>query len=236
MPCENYREALIEAAAEHSALPGELRAHLDVCPSCRATFTEEQQLFTAIDTGLHVTANAEVPTSLLPRVRSRLNEQRFASRLWVPISATITAVAVIVMIAIIRGADRVSPEKTPSVSSVASNTPPERVPVLPDETSLSASSNRAAGRETTQQARHASVTRRAIDAAVLVPSGQKEAVDALLVELERGTVKGSTLVADKIGQPLEDLQVLPLAIPPIEIKPLANASEESSTEKRESTR
>jgi hypothetical protein len=49
-------------------------------------------------------------------------------------------------------------------------------------------------------------------------------------------VKGSTLVADKIGQPLEGLQVVPLAIDPIEIKPLAEPSEESSSEKNEPTR
>ena len=80
MPCENYREALTEAAAADAVPSGELRSHLDACASCRVAFTEEQQLFAAIDTGVRASANAEVPASLLPRVRVQLNEQSVPER------------------------------------------------------------------------------------------------------------------------------------------------------------
>src|SRR5260370_12377511 len=73
MPCKHYKEALIEAAASGAEPQGELRAHLDACLDCRAAFKQEQSLFASIDAGLHVAANAEMPASLLPRVRARLD-------------------------------------------------------------------------------------------------------------------------------------------------------------------
>jgi hypothetical protein len=236
MPCENYREALIEAAAADAALSQELRSHLDACPSCRSSFTEELQLFAAIDSSLHTAVNEEVPASLLPGVRMRLSEQRIAHRLWLPIVATITAAAVIVIIAIARGPVRENPARTAPVSVVAGNTPPARVPVLQDVTSLSAPSSHATGRKAIPQSRRVSVRQPALDTVVLVPSGQKEAVDALLLGLQRGTVKSNILVADKDVQPPQELQVSPLAIPPMEIKPLADPSEESSPGSGETTR
>jgi hypothetical protein len=82
MPCEHHKEALIEAAANGFQPQGELRAHLDACAACRAAFEQEQSLFASIDAGLHVTANAEVPPSLLPRVRAGLQQESALSRSW----------------------------------------------------------------------------------------------------------------------------------------------------------
>jgi hypothetical protein len=228
MPCENYREALIEAAASDAAPSQELRSHLDACASCRASFTEEMQLFAAIDSGLHTAANEDVPASLLPGVRIRLSEQRVVHRHWLPIVATITAAAAILIIAIARGPERENLARTAPVSSVASNTAPARVPVLQDVTTLSAPSGHAIGRKAFQQGWRVGVPQPALDTVVLVPSGQKEAVDALLLGLRKGTVKSSILVADKDVHPPQELQVSPLAIPPMDIKPLADPSEESS--------
>src|SRR5258706_6490442 len=75
MPCKHYKDALIEAAASGAEPHAELRAHLAECADCRATFEQEQALFSAIEAGLHVTANSEMPGSLLPRVRERLDEE-----------------------------------------------------------------------------------------------------------------------------------------------------------------
>ncbi len=82
MPCQHYKEALIEAAASGSRPQDDLRAHLDACVACRAAFEQEQSLFASIDAGLHVTANADVPTSLLPRVRARLDEESTPRSNW----------------------------------------------------------------------------------------------------------------------------------------------------------
>lgn len=82
MSCEHYKDSLVEAAATGAEPQGQLRAHLAACSSCRAALAEEQSLFASIDTGLHATANAEVPPSLLPRVRAGLDEAVAPQRRW----------------------------------------------------------------------------------------------------------------------------------------------------------
>ena len=82
MPCDDYQNALIEAAASGSEPQGELCAHLEACAACRTAFAEEQSLFSSMDEGLRAAANAEVPTSLLPRVRVRLADEPAPIRSW----------------------------------------------------------------------------------------------------------------------------------------------------------
>jgi hypothetical protein len=82
MPCTHYKNALVEAAASGAEPQGELRVHLVGCADCRTAFALERVLFSSIDAGLHVTANAEVPASLLPRVRAELDEEVTPNRSW----------------------------------------------------------------------------------------------------------------------------------------------------------
>ena len=82
MLCEPYQNALIEAAAFGGVPQGELRAHLAACVACRTAFAQEQSLFSSMDEGLRAAANAEVPTSLLPRVRARLADEAASRRMW----------------------------------------------------------------------------------------------------------------------------------------------------------
>jgi len=97
MPCPHYKNALIEAAASGAAAQGELRAHLALCADCRSTFEQEQSLFASIDAGLRVTANAEMTTCLLPRVRARLDEVSAPRRVWGTSWMVLTSAAVIVV-------------------------------------------------------------------------------------------------------------------------------------------
>jgi hypothetical protein len=82
MPCKHYKNALIEMAASGVEPQGELRAHLAGCADCRTAFEQEQALFSSIDAGVHVTANAEVPVSLLPRIRAGLDTEVAPNRSW----------------------------------------------------------------------------------------------------------------------------------------------------------
>jgi hypothetical protein len=97
MPCENYREALTEAAATDSAPSRELRSHLDACASCCAAFAEEQHLFAAIDKGLRASANTDVPPTFLPRVRASLENASASQRRWTPFLIFAAASAAIVL-------------------------------------------------------------------------------------------------------------------------------------------
>lgn len=101
MPCEHYKDALIETAASGAVPSGELRAHFAGCASCRAALAEEQSLFAAIDSGLHDAANAEVPLSLLPRVHRALEEVSSPKHAWLTNGFALgTAAAVVLTLSI----------------------------------------------------------------------------------------------------------------------------------------
>ncbi|PYU64857.1 MAG: hypothetical protein DMG49_25620, partial [Acidobacteria bacterium] len=73
---------MIEVAAGGAEPQGELRVHLAGCADCRAAFEQEQSLFASTDAGLHVTANADAPASLLPSIRARIDEAAAVQRRW----------------------------------------------------------------------------------------------------------------------------------------------------------
>jgi hypothetical protein len=97
MPFEHPQDALIEAAASGVEPEGELRAHLETCDSCRAAFAEEQALFASIDAGLLTAANADVPVSLLPQVRARLDEAGAPKKSWITNGFVLATAAVVVV-------------------------------------------------------------------------------------------------------------------------------------------
>jgi hypothetical protein len=129
MPCELYQDALVEAAAFGIEPQGELRAHLAACTVCRTAFAQEQSLFSSIDTGLHAAANAEVPASLLPRVRARLVEVTAPRRMWAPSwLAMAGAAAMVVALLAARAAWHPGVEQTPLNTVSSKNNP---APVIP---------------------------------------------------------------------------------------------------------
>jgi hypothetical protein len=99
MPCEKYREALIAAAAANAVPSRELAAHLETCTICRAFFAEEQELFAAIDSGVGVAVNADVPASLAPRVRAGIEAVAIQRKRWMP-TLIFAGTAVVMAIAI----------------------------------------------------------------------------------------------------------------------------------------
>jgi hypothetical protein len=133
MPCEHYKDALIEAAATgldpanalaSNARMAALRAHFESCASCRAAFAEEQALFISIDAGLNATANAEVPASLLPRVRARLDEAANLNRIWTANwFALASAALVVVVFFAARAVWHPNVEQNPAPTSVRTNSP-----------------------------------------------------------------------------------------------------------------
>jgi len=230
MPCENYREALTEAAATGAAPSSELRSHLEGCASCRTAFAEERQLFAAVDAGLRANANAEVPASLLPRVRAKLNELAVPRRSWIPAYVAVAAaVALVVASVFVRGAGRHVPEQGPQMTATVLSVVPSEtktVPavVLPLETDATSSIHRPAQPASRATAVHVR------DVSVLVPVGRKKAIDALLASVQQGNAEAGVLFAQQSEKTLHELQVSPLEISPIDMKPLADVSEESHSQ------
>jgi hypothetical protein len=232
MPCENYREALIEAAATDSPPSRELRLHLVACASCRGAYSEELQLLAAIDSGVRTAANAEVPASLLPRVRVQLNERPVLRRAWVPAGAlTAAAVALVAVIVFVRGFERDGGQINPPANSTAQSVPPAEVQPAPPVVTFVGTTSPPAKRKLLPPpaegprvvgAAHMETSR------VLVPAGQQRAMEVLLVSVTRGKVAGEVLLGEKPEKTLEELRVSPIGISPIEMKPLEEVGPESA--------
>ena len=227
MPCESYREALRETVAADAVPSSQLQLHLDVCPSCRAAFDEESQIFAAIDSGLRMAANTEVPASLIPRVKEKLNESAASRFSWIPAFAVIAAsAAVVIALIYVHGAGRGDAERiSPAPGAVRVVAPRETssVPLSASSLEKRAPSARLKSPRTIESATQVP----AEPVAVIVQAGQKQAIDALLLSLRRGQVRGEVLLSEKPDQPLRELEVSPLAIAPIELESLPGVSGQS---------
>ena len=229
MPCEIYREALIEAAASGLTPQGELRAHVEACGSCRALFAEEQALFATIDAGLQGAANAEVPPSLLPRVRAQVNHQTIQRHSWISAWTAIAAAAALVAVTLLvrdwkRGAAGPDSPQSPVAHNILGAGSPTTPAIHPREAAARSVRN--------ERVRPVKIGSGAgvEQVSVLVPAGQKEVLDAFLAGLRRGALRPEGLLAEKPEQPMKDLQVSALDIPPIVVKPLADVSGETAPE------
>jgi hypothetical protein len=228
MPCQHYKEALIEAAARSVERQGELRAHLDACPACRAAFEQEQSLFASIDAGLHITANAEVPASLLPRVRARLDEESVPRRIWatnwlVLASAAVIVVALFAARAVWRPNILQNPLETAGKMSVPRRaTPPtqSQTPVVAPPVEMNFSSRRQLAIAKNSPARETFVKRKTTPE-VLVPRDQ-EVLLAEYAEKWRLHKRAPLLAQDADATILVPLQVAPIQIAELDVKLLAD--------------
>jgi hypothetical protein len=228
MPCEHDKDALIEAAASGAALQDDVRVHLDACLDCRAALEQEQALFASIDVGLRVTANAEMPASLLPRVRTRLDEESAPRHIWgrnwlVLTSAAVMVVAFFAARAVWHTNDMQKPVELAGKSSA----PPQVTPSPRDQAPV------ATLRMEKNSSRHHQLTiarnhpaREAPDSAktmpeVLVPSGQ-EVLLAEYAEQWRLHKRAPLLAQDSDATVLAPLQVAQIQIDELDVKLLAD--------------
>jgi len=228
MPCQHYKDALIEAAASGAEPQGELRAHLAVCADCLSTFEQEQSLFASIDAGLRVTVNAEVPASLLPRVRARLDEVSAPRRVWgtswmVLASAAVIVVAFFAARAVWRTNVVQNPAETTGNASVPMRVtppPPNQAPVFAPSVEKNPSSQRQVAIAKNSPAPVTLITGKAIPE-VLVPRDQ----EVLLAEYaEQWRLhKRAPLVAQGFDATvLAPLQVAQIQIDELDVKLLAD--------------
>ncbi len=234
MLCEHYKEALIEAAASDVPAPGDLREHLDGCSDCRAAFEEEQALFSSIDGGLRVAANADVPASLLPRVRAQLSGQSVARRSWIPVWAVLSAAALVLTIVSVRSTRDDASRQNLQSGAVAHAGLPAEIPTTPISALPQTGPGLRMKKHGVQSKAQASASVEQVP--VLLPASQKVVIDAWLDGLRRGKLKANDLLAQKSDLPLQDLRVSPLDVSPIELKPLADVSGGSPSQDGEAKR
>lgn len=222
MLCENYREALIEAAAADAVPSRELRSHLDVCASCRTAFDEEKQLFAAIDTGLRATANVEVPPSFLPRVGVRLEEAPETDRRWTPFLIFAAASAVIALTLFMASRPRraidnnEASQKLSAPSRETPETPARREATGKPSIVASDGSHQTLQRRISTQGRSGASTR----LEVLVPPDEREAFTRFIDSQQVRDVVAIALVVPTSSKKDEPMSVEPLEIAELEVKPL----------------
>jgi hypothetical protein len=227
MLCKYYKEALIEAAASGAQPQGDLRAHVNACDSCRAAFEQEQSLFASIDAGLQVTANAEMPPSLLPRVRARLQQESALSRSWLTNWLVLASAAgVLVTLFAVRAVWRpnvVKPIETagktilpPRVTQSAQKQNPA---VLPPMKKNSVSQRHLAIAKNSRA--HERLIRRETMLEVLVPRDQ-EVLLAEYAEQWRFHKRAPLLAQDSDATILAPLQVAQIQIAELDVKLLAD--------------
>lgn len=238
MPCEHYKDAVIEAAASGLDLADApasspelyvLRLHLDSCTSCRAAFAQEQSLFAAIDTGLHAAANAGVPASLLPRVRVAVEQETPFKRSWFSDALVLATASAIVLAVFTMRMIRPRKGSVESVNtSVATRAPlPLPHPAQGLGHTLVAESTAKANVFPTSRAKNASRARPGIAPTtapeVLVPKDQ-EALLARYAEQWHLRKRAPLVAADVADTTLEPLEVAPIQIAQLDVKPLAEGN------------
>lgn len=226
MLCEHYKDALTQAAAGTAAPSAELRAHLSECPSCRATLAEEQSLFAVIDSGIHALSNAEVPASLLPRVRARLDQAAAARFGWVhPLVFASAGVALTFAVFLLARPHRAAPEEAAKQGSAVPALTAPTTETSPNKTSSEGTQIAAIRVNHRQTSRNS--TKRPFAASsnpeVLVPPGEREGLAQLVASLNEHRDLAAALVASRPEKKDALVTVDPLQISHIEIKPLEGA-------------
>jgi hypothetical protein len=229
MPCENCREALIEAAAADSVPSTELRSHLDACASCHAAFAEELQLFSAIDLGLRTTANAEVPPSFLPRVAARLENAPASQRGWTPFLIFAAASAAIVLTVFIAARPRhtVNDSQAKQISSAPSREMAETT-VRREATGTPVivapkGSHHMLQRPNPSLTRTTSSTR----LEVIVPADEREAFARFIATRQERNSEALTLVTPAPEKKDDPMSVAPLQIAVLEVRRLEGLESEA---------
>jgi len=224
---------LTEAAATGAALQGELRTHLASCASCRAALEQEQFLFTAIDSGLHTAANAEVPPSLLPLVRAALDEvavkhpPRWLQSLVFASASVVLALMVFLVARSHHGAPenvvRQGPVFAPTAITPGTNANPGQISAAASETASIGANHPHAVRDSTLFHPVASSNPQ-----VLVPADEREALARFVATLSQRSDVATAFLAQTPEKKVPLVSPDLLQIADIEIKPLEGGEAEAS--------
>jgi hypothetical protein len=221
--CEDYRAALTDAAAAAIEPSRELRSHLEACPSCRAAFTEEMQLFAAIDSGVVAVANAEMPASFFPRVRAGLEGDSISQRRWAPSLIFAAAGAAIVLIVFIAARTRhtMSDSQAKQIFSAPADEAPEKA-VRREATTETPAMVAAKGSHRTPERKDRASRSSALPSQleVLVPPDEREAFARFVSTQQERSHVVIAIVGPAPGQEDALLSVEPLLIAKLKVTPL----------------
>ena len=223
MPCDKYKEALIEAAASGAALPNALRGHVEACAQCAAMLAGERALFAAVDAGLQEAANARVRSSFVPNVRANLATETPPARNPVPAWGFVCATGALALAAAFLGLPRGPHDKVRTAAiTVPSKAPPvaaeEGLSLAPErKTRYSARPLKASGQQNVSNAKSR-------EPEVLIQPEEEESLKRFYAAARNPAGEAKVVVSDN-----HEVTPKPLVIEQIEVRDLEieNLDEES---------
>jgi hypothetical protein len=212
MLCDEYKDALTEAAASGAALPSCIREHVNFCVRCQGMFAARQVVFAAVDMRLHIINNVELPSSFLPDLKAKLASETPPTRTpihsWAFACAAGTLVLAVALIGLRRdqggqiGAESLNRTKKPAAMANGLKLDPIHVSKAPDRVGVP--------KARMQQ----NLSARNHDPEVLVPREEEEYLEGYYARLrKRG---GMNLIL--AGQ--QEIRAKALQIEQIEVKEL----------------
>lgn len=226
MNCQQFQKRMLESlAAGEARLGHEVAAHQQWCPICRAYYEMQSRLFRSMGAGLEAVANEQIPPSLIPAVRVRLQEQPLLGHAWLPSWSfvPVAAVAAVAMLAVGISYVRHRPESqsSPSVTS-GSVANPER-PAPPSEKSVN-----ARARQKRNLASSTTLSPTASEAApeVIVLAEERQAFARFVAELprERDVALALTRPAPVVQD--DPVEIALMQIDSLDVKPLESTTRE----------
>jgi hypothetical protein len=240
MSCENYKKALIDAAASGDALSLALRAHMAACSSCIAAFERERSLLAAIDGGVRAAANAPIPASFLPAVHVRISQEdasaakRQASAHWAYYAAAAVAVIIAVWPPPRWDRDALRSAQTEAGASVASTGRKQDLSVQPGLTAersvapVDPRADRGRNSPTMTRTSASSARMKSDRMRVLVPPDQELLMARYLHALHEGSLRlaaGDSSKPPTLGSPIDVIEVSR-----VELLPLPDLGPDSTSE------
>ena len=216
MDCERHAGILIDVALGAPA-SAEFQAHLEACGPCRARLDEERRRAAIIDSVIRGALRVEPSPDLTQRVRRRLGERRGSERAdlhrWWPLAV---AAALLACLLALSRAERTRETPRPTVAAAPSAAPTPRAgPAVAAVTPTP----RVTIRPATVKA---AIPRPPLEPELIVPPGQKEALQRFVAALRNGQVDAPLARVTDMALPAP--LPAPLEIQPIDIRPLATGS------------
>lgn len=219
MPCEKYQAALIELVSSSAEAGRDLRAHLDTCVSCAELLRQERLLVASIDSDLRRIANAEIPATLQPRILARLAEETRAegARNMIRIGGfAAAAVLAVLLLAFLWPRDVKEAVARPGTKPV----PAERQEGSASQKQPADIALRAVTRIPQHNAKAAALVAGKSEPDVLIPPEEREAFAHFVSSVQERKELALALVNPAPEKKTEFLDVEPLQIARLEMKPL----------------
>jgi hypothetical protein len=227
MNCKQCQERMLESLVTGDLqIARELAAHQELCAICQHYYEVQSHLFRSMDAGLRAAANEKVPPSLIPAVRSRLEQQPVPGTAWLP-SWSFALVATLVLLVMGIGYVRHRPESQPRFSEGASVTSRSvanaETPALPSQKAMTVRPHRKS-----KLTSSTNLSPAAPEAApeVIVLAEERQAFARFVSELpeEKDVALALTRLAPVVQDDLVEIALL--QIDSLEVKPMESTARE----------